>query len=371
MECHRTVSLVVLVVVLLLRWPALSSAWTPVSRTITVDSEGRGDFRSIQSAVNLVPDGNREWVRIHVRAGRYRFVLDILGSSALLQHVVSKYGYDGTCGACREKVTIPREKGYILLEGEGHSSTEIYFDDHAHGSTAGLMRHGADAMQTYETATFNVQANDFVARDIAFTNTHNSVNKSRVTQALAALVDGDRIAFHRCAFSGFEDTLCDNTGQHYFRDCVIRGGVDFIFGYARSIYDGCTLVSNIPRRYGRRRAGWVTAHARQHAGDLGGFVFKGGELRGTGRQYLGRAWNKYATVVYYHVNMSSIVVPQGWAPWHAGNQTNDVLFAEVGCIGPGSDMARRVPWEKHLSEAEVEKFVDMSFIDDGWLSKQP
>uniref|UniRef100_A0A8R7PAQ8 pectinesterase n=2 Tax=Triticum urartu TaxID=4572 RepID=A0A8R7PAQ8_TRIUA len=226
-------------------------------------------------------------------------------------------------------------------------------------------------MLTHETATFSVYADDFVARDVAFTNTHNRVNKSHVTQALAALVGGDRIAFHRCAFNGFEDTLCDNTGRHYFRECFIKGGVDFIFGYARSIYDGCTLVSNIPSRYGRHRAGWVTAHARRHAGDPGGFVFKGGELRGTGRQYLGRAWNKYATVVYYHVNMSNIVVPQGWTPWYAGNDTNDVLFAEVGCTGPGSDMAGRVSWEKHLSEAEVKKFVDMSFIDDGWLSKQP
>ncbi|KAF7006935.1 hypothetical protein CFC21_021918 [Triticum aestivum] len=342
MECHRAISLVVLVLVPLLRWPVLSSASVPVSRTITVDSKGGGDFRRIQSAVNLVPDGNREWVRIHVRAGRYR-----------------------------EKVTIPKEKGYILLEGEGHSSTEIYFNDHAHGSTDGLMRRGADVMQTYETATFSVYANDFVARDIAFTNTHNGVNKSHVTQALAAMVDGDRIAFHRCAFNGFEDTLCDNTGRHYFRECVIKGGVDFIFGYARSIYDGSTLVSNIPPRYGRRRAGWVTAHAGRHAGNPGGFVFKGGELRGTGRQYLGRAWNKYATVVYYHVNMSNIVVPQGWAPWYAGSETNDVLFAEVGCTGPGSNMANRVPWEKHLTEGEVEKFVNMSFIDDGWLSKQP
>ena len=100
-------------------------------------------------------------------------------------------------------------------------------------------------------------------------------------------------------------------------------------------------------------------------------MFKGGELRGTGRQYLGRAWNKYATVVYYHVNMSSVVVPQGWAPWYASDETNDVLFAEVGCTGPGSNMARRVLWAKHLTEAEVEKFVNMSFIDDGWLSKQP
>ncbi|XBI89356.1 hypothetical protein VPH35_027179 [Triticum aestivum] len=294
----------------LLRWPVLSSASVPVLRTITMDSKGGGDFRRIQSAVNLVPHGNREW------AGGYR-----------------------------EKVTIPREKGYILLEGGSHKNTVIYFDDYAHGSTDDLMRRGADAMGTYETTTLRVYADDFVARDIAFTNTHNGVNKSKVTQALAALVD---------------DTICDNTGRHYFHECFIKGGVDFIFGYARSIYDGCTLVSNIPLRHGRR-AGWVTAHARRHAGDPGG----------TGRQYLGRAWNKYATIVYYHVSMSSVVVPQGWAPWHVGRETNDVLFAEVGCTGQGSNMAGRVPWEKHLTETEVEKFVDMSFIDDGWLSKQP
>ena len=71
-----------LVLVPLLRWPVLSSASVPVSRTITVDSKGGGDFRRIQAAVNLVPDGNREWVRIHVRAGRYRFVFYILGRSA-------------------------------------------------------------------------------------------------------------------------------------------------------------------------------------------------------------------------------------------------------------------------------------------------
>ncbi|XP_044969463.1 probable pectinesterase 66 [Hordeum vulgare subsp. vulgare] len=339
MECRHAVSL--LVFVLLLRWPALSSAGAPVSRTITVDRNGRGDFRRIQSAVNLVPDGNREWVRIHVRAGGYR-----------------------------ENVTIPREKGYILLEGDGSWNTDIYFDNYAHGSIDDLMRSGADAIGTYDSATFKVYADNFVARDISFTNTHNTGNKTNAIQALAALVNGDRISFHRCAFRGFQDTLCDNTGRHYFHECFIKGGIDFIFGYAQSIYEGCTLVSNIPLWYGRH-AGWVTAHARLHAGDPGGFVFKGGEVRGTGRLHLGRAWNKYATVVYYHVNMSSVVVPQGWAPWYAGRETNDVLFTEVGCIGPGSNMAGRVPWEKHLTEAEVGKFVDMSFIDDGWLSEQP
>jgi hypothetical protein len=43
-------------------------------RTITVDQKGGGDFRLVQSAVNFVPDGNREWIRIHVKSGSYRYI---------------------------------------------------------------------------------------------------------------------------------------------------------------------------------------------------------------------------------------------------------------------------------------------------------
>jgi hypothetical protein len=34
-------------------------------------------------------------------------------------------------------------------------------------------------------------------------------------------------------------------------------------------------------------------------------------------------------------------------------------------------MGRRVDWEKRLSDDEVQRFVDIRFIDDGWLSNQP
>jgi len=48
-----------------------------------------------------------------------------------------------------------------------------------------------------------------------------------------------------------------------------------------------------------------------------------------------------------------------------------VTFAEAECTGPGSEMSRRVGWEKRLTEEEVQRFVDIGFIDDGWLSNQP
>ena len=81
-SCRR-VAIVFAVHLLLLRLPSTWSlglgpepapAPPAVSRTITVDQQGGGDFTSVQSAVNFVPDGNREWVRIHVKSGSYRYV---------------------------------------------------------------------------------------------------------------------------------------------------------------------------------------------------------------------------------------------------------------------------------------------------------
>ncbi|CAN6185400.1 unnamed protein product [Urochloa humidicola] len=274
--------------------------------------------------------------------------------------------------ACREKVTIPQSKGYILLEGDGSSRTDISFDASARAGIDQIMRQpkvGVDQQSpTFRSATFTVLADNFVARGISFKNTYRTRDMSGENQAVAALVGGDKSAFYGCEFHGFQDTLCDFLGRHYFRHCLVQGGVDFVFGYGQSIYEDCVLMSNMPPG---PQPGWVTAHARRGPGNPSGLVFKGGAVIGTGRVYLGRAWNAFATVVFYGTRMDGIVVPQGWQAWNAGNDVSQVTFAEVGCSGPGSDMSRREAWEKHLSDEEVRRFVDIRFIDDGWLSAQP
>ncbi|KAH1074768.1 hypothetical protein J1N35_027096, partial [Gossypium stocksii] len=44
-------------------------------------------------------------------------------------------------------------------------------------------------------------------------------------QAIALRVSDDRSAFYNCKFIGFQDTLCDDRGNHFFMDCNIRGTV--------------------------------------------------------------------------------------------------------------------------------------------------
>lgn len=62
------------------------------------------------------------------------------------------------------------------------------------------------------------------------------MKEGNISPAVAARVYGDKSYFHRCGFMGFQDTLFDSTGRHYFEDCYIQGEVDFIFGYAQSFY---------------------------------------------------------------------------------------------------------------------------------------
>lgn len=41
------------------------------NRSIIVDAAGDGEFKSIQSAIDSVPEGNSEWIIVHVRKGVY------------------------------------------------------------------------------------------------------------------------------------------------------------------------------------------------------------------------------------------------------------------------------------------------------------
>lgn len=55
-------------------------------------------------------------------------------------------------------------------------------------------------------------------------------------QAVALRVSSDLAAFYDCAFIGYQDTLYDHHGRHYFKNCFIQGNIDFIFGDGLSIY---------------------------------------------------------------------------------------------------------------------------------------
>ncbi|XP_073111186.1 putative pectinesterase 10 [Elaeis guineensis] len=291
-----------------------------ISKTINVNLDGTGDFKTIQEAINSVPTNNSQWIRVHVSAGVYS-----------------------------EKVNIQNDLRFILLEGDGRDKTLIEWGDYA-GDPANHS--------TYTSATFTSRADHFVAKNITFKNSATAVG-----QAVAAVIHGNHSAFYGCGFIGVQDTLYDQGGLHYFKECYIEGATDFIFGNGQSIYEGCALFTV-------QRDGVLTAQSRESPTEENGFVFKYCNVGGTQKANLGRAWRNYARVIFYETFMSDIVNPEGWDAWNGKEE--DITFVESSCSGPGSNTSQRVKWMKELSPDELKKFTDMSYIDrEGWINAQP
>ncbi|KAF8724339.1 hypothetical protein HU200_021370 [Digitaria exilis] len=304
----------------------VDAAGTTVMRSIFVNRDGGANFKSIQRAVDSVPFGNAQWIRVHVAAGVYN-----------------------------EKVTIPQNKSFILLEGEGRLQTSIEWADHAGRTT-----------NTAATPTFAVYSTDFMARDITFKNTYSV--EGRIEAAVAALVTGDRASFYRCGFVGVQDTLSDMDGRHYHEGCYIEGAMDFIWGSGQSLFQGCEIWT-APSPVS---PGFITAQGRRSASDSGGFVFSRCTVRGVSPAYLGRAWRGFARVIFYQTAMSSVVVKEGWDAWNYKGSEGALTMVEAGCTGQGSNTTERVPWAKAMSSGDLAKFVDPSYVSgDGWLDAQP
>lgn len=67
--------------------------------------------------------------------------------------------------------------------------------------------------------------------------------------------------------------------------------------------------------------GYITTHGREFPQSTSGFVFKNCVVDGNGKAYLGRPWRPYARVLFYNIQMSDVIVPQGWFAWKSnGNE---------------------------------------------------
>ncbi|RHN51290.1 putative pectinesterase [Medicago truncatula] len=290
--------------------------------TIVVDQSGNGHFSTIQSAIDSIPFYNTNWVAIRVKAGIYR-----------------------------EKVVIPQNKSYIILKGAGKRKTIVEWYD-------------PDGPE--RSPTFSILADNIHVRCMSFRNSYNNpINGNRKLRAVATTVSGDKVNFFRVAFYGYQDTLYDANGRHYYKLCTIQGAVDFIFGAGQSLFERCS-ISVIG-------GGFITAQGRESPNDTNGFVFKDCHIFGNANTYLGRPWRPYARVLFYKTNMTKIVEPSGWDSWSPDGREDLSTYAEYGNFGPGADTSKRVSWAKKLDLSTVENMANLNFINtpEEWINYQP
>jgi pectinesterase len=301
---------------------ALSSVARAVD--LVVASDGSGQFATVQAAINAAPTGtsaNPSIIRI--KPGIYK-----------------------------ELIYIQREKRFLHLMGEDAVNTVLTYN-----LNANLIGSDGKPIGTFRTPSTLIDADDLTAENLTFENSAGPVG-----QALAVRIDGDRIVFRHCRFLGWQDTILANRGRHYFKDCYIAGGVDFIFGGATGLFDDCHIHC--------LRNGYITAASTPDNQPFG-FVFRDCRITGESpdiRTYLGRPWRDFASVIFLNTEMSEVVRPEGWDNWRQPNREKTARYAEYNSFGAGANPQARVRWARQLSEAEAKAITAAKVLGgrDGW-----
>ncbi len=295
---------------------AVAAAMT-AKADVTVAADGSGDVKTVQAAVDRVPENNKR-----------RFVIDIKP------------------GTYTEQVRVPANKPYVSFIGTDAAKTIITFSlsNKAAGSTS---------------ASYSVYigGHDFFAENITFENSFGTGS-----QAVAVLVEADRTVFNKCRFLGWQDTLYAKNGRQYYVDSYIEGHVDYIFGQAAAVFENCHIHS--------KGDGFITAPMRFAADEPAGFIFHKCRLTSNNTKngiYLGRPWRDYGRTVFLNTQIDADIRPEGWHHWEPQREKT-AYFAEYGSTGKGANAEARVAWARKLADADVKVFSVEYFLGgrDGW-----
>ncbi|XP_044492249.1 putative pectinesterase 63 [Mangifera indica] len=299
------------------------------ARVIKVGLDGSGEFKTITDALNSIPAGNTKRVILWIGPGEYK-----------------------------EKIKIDRSKKFVTLYGSPNAMPTLTFD----GTAA---KYG-----TVDSATLVTESDYFMAANIIIKNSAPPPDGKRVgAQAVALRVSGDKAALYNCKIFGFQDTLCDDRGNHFFKDCYVEGTVDFIFGSGKSMYLNTELHV---LGDGKDQFAAITAHARESEKEDTGYSFVHCSITGEGSTYLGRAWKTRPRVIYAFTDMGKVVHPTGWTNNSHPEREKSVFYGEYKCSGPGATPESRAQFTRQLTRDEVLPFINLGYIQGArWLLPPP
>jgi pectinesterase len=290
-----------------------------------VAQDGSGNFKTVQEAIDAVPDFRKKITTIFIKNGVYK-----------------------------EKLILPGSKKMVKFIGENVGKTILTYDDFAQ-----KLNLFGEEKGTSGSSSFYVYGDEFTAENITFENTAGPVG-----QAVAIWVASDKSRFINCRFLGFQDTLYTfgHGTRQYYNKCYIEGTVDFIFGSARVVFEDCDIFC--------KKGGYVTAASTPDTTQYG-YVFMNCRIKGDAPENsfaLGRPWRPYAKTVFINCDLGKHIKPEGWDNWGKESNEKTVYYAEYKNKGEGYKPKQRVKWSHQLTEEEAKQYTILN-IFKGWDPK--
>jgi pectin methylesterase-like acyl-CoA thioesterase len=218
-----------------------------------------------------------------------------------------------------------------------------------------------------------VSGDGFLARDI-FIENRAGPNKY---QAVALRVNADLAALYRCSINGYQDSLYVHSFRQFYRECDVYGTIDFIFGNAAVVFQGCNIVARMPMR-GQYTV--ITAQSRDTVDEDTGISIQNCSIVAADdlysnswvKSYLGRPWRVFSRTVYLESYIGDFIDSTGWTQWSDDDQRglDTLYYGEYDNYGPGSSTDGRVTWPGYhvMDYNDAYNFTVSEFITgDAWL----
>ncbi|XP_042446646.1 pectinesterase/pectinesterase inhibitor-like [Zingiber officinale] len=293
---------------------------------VVVAQDGSGNFKSINDALRAMPKRYSGRYVIYVKAGIYK-----------------------------EYVMVTKDMNQVFMYGDGPRRTIVT------GS-----KNFVDGVGTMNTATFAVVGQGFIAKSMGFSNTAGAIKH----QAVALRVQADMAAFFNCRMDGYQDTLYVHALRQFYRNCIISGTVDFIFGDSAAVLQNCLIVVRRPMD---NQQNTITAHGRTQAKEGTGLVIHNCRIVPDKRlfpdrfkipSFLGRPWKAYSRTVIMESIIGDLIRPEGWMPWDGSLYLDSLYYAEYGNRGPGAGTSGRIHWRgfRVINKQTAQQFTVNNFI---------
>lgn len=313
-------------------------------RFITVDQHGRGDFTTVQAAIDSVPVNNAANTTILIKAGVYREVVSVPASKSFLSLV------GGT----------PRAQDTVIVYNNWSGSPA------ANGGTLG----------TSGSATATLNGSNFSARSLTFANDFDPGSQPQTNQhqAVAVKTSGDRLVFDNVRFLGNQDTLYANSpsttsvSRQLYRNCYIEGNVDFIFGRGTAVFDHSTIFIKNATGTGPKMTAASTPAAQAY-----GFLITSSRIESNapaGSVFLGRPWpasaDAHAQVTVRDTWLPAAISAAPWQDWSSPPVSwQSVRYAEYNNRGPGAGINANRP---QLTPAQAARQTPATYLagQDTW-----
>lgn len=259
----------------------------------------------------------------------------------------------------------------ISLIGESQDYTIITNHDFYH-----KIMSDYNECNTFRTYTCYVEADNVTISNLTIEN--SSTPSYKYGQAVALQVHGTNFLCQNVTLQSAQDTLFTgplpkdlqkrhenflpkgflkgNPSIQKYKNCIIKGDVDFIFGCATALFEECNIISLYRKTNAFETNGYVCAPAHEQTSPFGYLFYK---CNITGEKdvhnvYLARPWRDYGCAAFIECNIGNHITPLGFNKWGNTNRNQTARFYEYTL---NIDISKRESWVKLLTSAEAKQYV--------------